>query len=189
MTKPVPSQYSSFSRSARFDLNTKTVRVDGSLRSSGSTNAARPSCPLRKSTGLVAITIRTRCDGNIMRMRSKRGKSWQCALLMCLHPAAQYGTMDQVQRRRFRCRHNISRTTCGAKLCSAVTAGRTSLPRAPIPSRDIATQYSARQRINDWPAYHTAVPQCQPMSRPRFAPSPDLATGGDHAPPQPNQCH
>ena len=46
--------------------NTKTVPVNGSLRSSFFTIAARLSCPFRKSMGLVATMIRTRFDGKIM---------------------------------------------------------------------------------------------------------------------------
>jgi hypothetical protein len=43
-------------------------RVNGSLCSTDDTNAHKPSCPLRKSTGCVDTRTRTRLDGKIMRL-------------------------------------------------------------------------------------------------------------------------
>lgn len=54
-------------------LARKTVPVNGSLRSTDDTSAAKPSCPFRKSIAFVATMIRTRFDGKIMRQPSARG--------------------------------------------------------------------------------------------------------------------
>ena len=80
ITSPVPSQYKSFNRSARFDRNTNTVPVNGSLRNSFFTKAASPLRPFRESTGLVVTTIRTRFDGKIMIEHSGHGQSQRSVL-------------------------------------------------------------------------------------------------------------
>lgn len=56
----------SFNLSARRERNTKTVPVNGSLRSTDDTSAAKPSWPFLKSTGCVETRTRTRLEGNIM---------------------------------------------------------------------------------------------------------------------------
>ncbi len=51
---------------------------NGFSRSMFCTSTARPSCPLRKSTGRVATRIRTPLVGNIMTPRSAHGRSRRC---------------------------------------------------------------------------------------------------------------
>ena len=65
-TRPVPSHHSTLTRSARLGRNTTTTPENGSSPSSCSTNATRASCPLRKSTGRVASTIRGADPGTII---------------------------------------------------------------------------------------------------------------------------
>ena len=65
---------------------TKTVPVNGSRRSVRFTTAARPSWPLRKSTGRVATTIRTRFDGKIMPTHSAQRRSPRSGPPPCPEP-------------------------------------------------------------------------------------------------------
>src|SRR3954451_15308259 len=71
-TRPVPSYTSSFTRSARFERNTKTVPLNGSCCRIDCTIAARPSAPRRKSTGRVATSTRTPPAGSPTERRSCR---------------------------------------------------------------------------------------------------------------------
>ena len=82
------TQYSSFSRSAFFARNTKTVPVNGSLRNAFFTIAARLSWPLRKSMGLVATMIRTRFEGKITRRPAARSPILQPERQAWQHQAA-----------------------------------------------------------------------------------------------------
>jgi hypothetical protein len=58
-TRPVPSYTSSFTRSLRFERNTKTVPLNGSCCRIDCTVRAKPSAPRRKSTGRVATSTRS----------------------------------------------------------------------------------------------------------------------------------
>ena len=57
-TRPEPSQTKIFTRSVRFERNTKTVPENGSFPSVSLTRATSPSAPLPKSTSRVATTRR-----------------------------------------------------------------------------------------------------------------------------------
>src|SRR5579872_342139 len=63
---PVPSHTRSFTRSARLVRNTSTAPENGSWANVSWASAARPSIPLRKSTGLVATKTRTPAGGTFM---------------------------------------------------------------------------------------------------------------------------
>jgi len=63
--RPEPSHQISFTRSARLARKTNTVPEKGSAFRYSCTSAARPSMPLRKSTGLVATSTRTGRLGTI----------------------------------------------------------------------------------------------------------------------------
>jgi hypothetical protein len=65
-SSPDPSQAKIFKRSARFERKTKIVPENGSCRSCSRTSAARPSAPLRKSTGFVATMTFTPAEAAIM---------------------------------------------------------------------------------------------------------------------------
>jgi len=71
-TTPVPSQNTSFTRSARLARNTYTVPENGSAPMVSRTKAASPSAPLRKSTGRVATMTRTAPVGPITACPSAR---------------------------------------------------------------------------------------------------------------------
>ncbi len=71
-TTPVPSKNKSLSRSVRFERKAKTVPQNGSAPSCSRTSMARPSMPLRKSTGRVAGMTRTAPEGLITSRPSAR---------------------------------------------------------------------------------------------------------------------
>lgn len=65
-TRPVPSHSSSLIRSARLQRNTNMIPEKGSRFSSCCTSDARPTIPLRKSTGFTAISTSSGPGGMIM---------------------------------------------------------------------------------------------------------------------------
>src|SRR5690606_32603262 len=72
-TSPVRSQTRTLILSARFDRNTNAAPLKGSKPNISCTAAARPSCPLRKSTGRVATYTRSCPPGAIIPQPGRRG--------------------------------------------------------------------------------------------------------------------
>src|ERR1700678_1207934 len=71
-TRPEPYQTEIFTRSVRFERNTKIVPENGSSPSVLLTRATSPSAPLRKSIGRVATSTRIPAGTAIMSLPSRR---------------------------------------------------------------------------------------------------------------------
>ena len=131
-TSPDPSHAKIFSRSARFDRKMKIVPENGSCPSASRTRAARPSAPLRKSTGFVATSTFTPAATAIKSLPSRCGA----------HPAASRDQRlfpREPPRRQSRCgwpRTGSPPPRQHRRRKSPAPLVRTSAPRRPATSAD-----------------------------------------------------